>query len=307
MKKILILSDKPSVDQGLFDWDKFKQLIEASQKVEVYLTYFEDLVYILNGNQVRVIDGTTNVDISNYDLVYRKRSDYIQQHPLSCAMYLKYKRVPFIDSEFQSVMNPNAHKLVEHMLYAVHSLPFPGTIIATKQNIHLVRNYLTGDFPKVLKSLTATRGDYNFLVNSFDEAQKIIEEADMENTEFALQEYIPNDSDFRFLVLGYKTKLIIQRKRRVDSTSHTNNTSKGASAELIDVSTLQDEVKTLAERAAKVFSREIAGVDIMIGSEDNKAYVLEVNRSPQIENGAFVQDKSNVLAEFLAGYSNTDS
>ena len=301
MKKILILTDKMSVELNQFNASSFKQLLEVNPDISVEICHYEDLIYVIEENSVKIVHQYMDYDIADFDVVYRKRSEKMPHHAVSCSMHVRSKGKVFIDSEFNSEMNANAHKLVEHMIYAQSNLPFPKTILVSKYNMQSVLNGNFGvNFPAILKSLTGTRGEGNFLVNSPEEVIETIKQSDEDNFEFALQPFIENDSDYRFLVLGYETKVIIRRIRDTNSSSHTNNTSRGASAELVDIEKIDTSLIELANRAAKNFHREVAGVDIMICLDDGRPYILEVNRSPQIEQGAFVQQKSEKLAEFLA-------
>lgn len=305
MKKILVLSDKNSIELNQFDAEKFSSMINALGEVEVKISMFTDLIYVIKDGDIRVFDQHTGYDISDFDIVYRKRSEFLPHHAIACSLYVRSKGGVFLDSEFSGQMNANAHKLVEHMVYALNKLPFPATIVINKHNVTKVfeNNSLDLTFPMVLKSLTGTRGDENYLVHSAEETMQILENASSEHPEFALQPFIKNDSDYRILVLGYETSLIIKRMRKSTSTSHTNNTSKGADAFLVDTKDLEPSVIELANNAARVFKREVAGVDIMFGLEDGLPYILEVNRSPQIEQGAFVPEKIKKISEFFKKYS----
>lgn len=306
MRRVLILSETLSVETNQFDADKFCELLNANDAIHVEYMYYTDLVYYIDGKgKSKVFHQYTGKDIGDYDIVYRKRSDFVQHHAKACAQYVQYKGNIFIDSEFSHQLNTNAHKLVEHMTYAVNNLTFPDTLIVTPKNAEKALQFWESQgytYPAVLKSLTSTRGDYNFLVGSAEEALQAVQDAPVEYSEFALQPFIENDADYRFLVLGYETKLIIKRQRGSDSKSHTNNTSQGAQASLVELSEMQAEAIELANQSARIFGREVAGVDIMFVSATGTPLILEVNRSPQIEQGAFVEQKAAMLAEFLANY-----
>jgi D-alanine-D-alanine ligase-like ATP-grasp enzyme len=45
--------------------------------------------------------------------------------------------------------------------------------------------------------------------------------------------------------------------------------------------------------------RDVAGVDMMQGSEDGLWYCLEVNDGPQLASGAYVEEKSEAFAQFI--------
>ena len=45
--------------------------------------------------------------------------------------------------------------------------------------------------------------------------------------------------------------------------------------------------------------REIAGIDVIQDRKTKKWYVLEVNNSPQIRSGAFVDEKLKAVAAYF--------
>ena len=159
----------------------------------------------------------------------------------------------------------------------------------------LAKEHMT--FPFVAKDARGTRGSTNFLIESSDQLAKVL----TEHTEktFVLQQYIPNKGDYRLFVTGSKVALAIYRESR---DGYLNNTSQGAKARLVSVAEIKPEMIEDAIQASKFFGRDIAGVDMVIDS-DNKHYCFEVNRAPQIENSSFEQDKARAVAEFLLDVS----
>lgn len=116
---------------------------------------------------------------------------------------------------------------------------------------------------------------------------------------FVLQQFIPNEFDYRILVFGGKPRLAIKRSRVSDDT-HVNNTSKGGEGRLIDLKDMDKLILDLAVKAAEAVGRlELGGVDIIIDSNTGKPYVLEVNKSPQIETGSNIDKKLEVFSDFV--------
>jgi len=102
------------------------------------------------------------------------------------------------------------------------------------------------------------------------------------------------------LVVGGVIRLVIERRRK-DNSTHLNNTSQGAQAKLIALADVSPEIKETALRAANIMNREIAGVDIMEHADTKVPYVLEVNASPQIASGAFMEEKLEVFRDYFEG------
>ncbi len=100
------------------------------------------------------------------------------------------------------------------------------------------------------------------------------------------------------LVFGGEVKIVIKRSR-IDDSTHVNNTSQGGLGELVDVASFPDDLKEIAVKAAKAVGRlDMSGVDIIIDNQTGKPYVLEVNKSPQIETGSNVAIKTQVFVDY---------
>ena len=55
----------------------------------------------------------------------------------------------------------------------------------------------------------------------------------------------------------------------------------------------------MAVRAAIALDRQVAGVDLVQDSKSKKWYILEANNAPQIKSGAFVDQKTKVIANYF--------
>jgi hypothetical protein len=106
---------------------------------------------------------------------------------------------------------------------------------------------------------------------------------------------LPNEHDFRVLVMGGGSSLQI-RRRGADDT-HLNNTSKGGQAEMVGQID-SDTLSSCAVLAAKI-GADIAGIDLLQDAATNNYYFLEINFQPQIISGAYVKEKSAELEKFL--------
>lgn len=88
-----------------------------------------------------------------------------------------------------------------------------------------------------------------------------------------VQQFIPHGGfDVRVLVVGRKMFAM----RRSNPTDWRTNISRGATAELIEITA---EMADLSRRAADALGAPIAGVDLL-QSRDGRMYVLEVNAVP---------------------------
>ncbi len=110
-----------------------------------------------------------------------------------------------------------------------------------------------------------------------------------------LQEFVPNGVDYRVLVMN--DKAIAQMRRK--ATTWINNVAQGGVPSWV---TLDHELKTLAEAAAKAIAIDYCGVDIL-RDPSGRSLVLEVNGIPAWRGLQSVTDfnlADALVADFLA-------
>ncbi len=93
---------------------------------------------------------------------------------------------------------------------------------------------------------------------------------------FLIQEYLPNDGDYRLFVIGYQTLGGFKRAPKEEKV--VMNKSVGRSQVLESVPA---DIALLGERAAKVLGVEVAGIDLVRHQTTGEPYVIEVNEAPQ--------------------------
>jgi ribosomal protein S6--L-glutamate ligase len=140
------------------------------------------------------------------------------------------------------------------------------------------------NFPVILKGSGGDRGTRVFKADNLEELEKLVRDLRKSETEggkrYMLQEFIPNDGDYRVLVLGEKVLGVMKRSSQSED-EFKNNYSAGGKVEVAD---LPEEVKQLAIKAAKVCGLAVAGVDVACRDNDLKKPVIwEVNKGPQFK------------------------
>lgn len=308
MKHLLLLFSHQSVSRVQAEPRRLSELLEQqmapdrTDEIQIDHTEYENLVHVVSSAKAQIIDVTTGKDIAEYDLVYHRRWKDVFDQAAACATYLTHRETPNVDSEAYAM--PSVNKLTQMWRLWEAGLPIPATAYASGERAmewlleHL--DALPFGFPMVVKGVEASRGEHNFLVKTSDELQSIF--ARHPQMAFLIQEFIVNDGDYRVLVCGESARLIMHR-RAVGGT-HLNNTSQGGQATLVPLADMAQEIITDCVRAARVFNREVAGVDVVINKADGRHYFFEVNRSPQIESGQFATEKAKVLANYLTSLTN---
>lgn len=295
MKKILLLFAQTSVEKGLADPEGLTRLLnETSVDISVQWAYLEDLVFKLSNEHIDLYDARNEQPIETYSKVYFRYWGAQEGHAIAAARICKLKGIPFLDSETLQVGSKN--KITQYVNLHEAKVAFPRTLIASSEN--MLRYYASSgfSFPFIMKDKGGTRGQNNYLVRDETHMKEIIQSNP--DVIFVLQEFIPNNGDYRVIVAGTEIKLVIRREAKGDS--HLNNTSQGGSATIVQNDELPEQVLEACVRASQFYGREFAGVDIVRSQLDGKYYCFEVNRAPQIESASFQKEKAQILASLLA-------
>lgn len=300
--KILILSRKDGrmthdTQQSMVT--EFTKLTNASARY--YGTDLEDLLFDYNGQNLRIIDKANQMELSQYDLIFMIgwfKTKTLEDVASSVARYLKDRRIPFFNSE---ALNSRVRgKLPQYVIAALNNIPMtpfrfsmnPQVLLASLQEKPFADRF-------VVKGSAASRGEDNYLVSSADEFAAVLKDLEPEkDVYFVAQQFVPNEGDYRIIVVGDEVRMVIHRKS--STGSHLNNTSKGGKAQIIPLHTLSPKMLEDSVRMARLVKREITGVDMIVHTETDQHYLLEINNMPQLSTGAFVAEKIAMLDEFFA-------
>lgn len=140
------------------------------------------------------------------------------------------------------------------------------------------------NWPVILKGSGGDRGTRVFKADNLEELEKLVKDLRKSEVEegrrYMLQEYIPNNGDYRVLVLGKKVLGVMKRSSQ-NIEEFRNNYSAGGKVEVAD---LPDSIKELAIKAADVCGLWVAGVDVAFRDFDKtKPVIWEVNKGPQFK------------------------
>lgn len=149
-------------------------------------------------------------------------------------------------------------------------------------------------------NLTGSGGDGIIVVRPGDE----IPEAPL------YVKYIPKAQEYRIHVFNDKIIAVQQKRKRsdVEQTPDQKLIRNSANGWVFCVEAVEfvseeveQQVKEQALKAVEALCLDFAAVDIIVGREDNKPYVLELNTAPGLESptviGAYVQAIKEVLDE----------
>ncbi|HSX30923.1 MAG TPA: hypothetical protein VLE99_03335 [Candidatus Saccharimonadales bacterium] len=293
-KKVLILIHEKSKKPIDPNWELFRDGLAKRMDAEIVMGTLRGLVFEASANGIKVYDPVLGFSLEDFNLVVFRiiRSNWARVS--ACCSLLKQKGIPYIDTQYEP--RPLSKYASEFIRYT-SGLPIIHTVFSSNERLAELFSSPTPPiaFPVIVKDMNGRKGRLNFLAQTADELRRIlIEHPDVE---FVVQEFIPNDGDYRCVVMGGDIKLIVRRQAK--SGSHLNNTSQGASFEQVDVASLGEPVVRDVLRAAEIEGVQVAGVDLMFDRRSGQHHILEVNSSPQLLTGAFPDLKMQAYADYL--------
>lgn len=244
---------------------------------------------ITNGDAKLLAENSTSLD--EFSLVIFRNAKVTPDLSAAATLYLQAKKIPYANGIEGS--GSWVGKIAQMVLYALSGIPVPDTI-CVKNYRDLVAIAGSGfSRPYILKDNQGLAGRRNFLIESDVAAEKAL---DGRKETYVAQTYIKNDGDYRVLFVGTdKAPMIF--KRTSSSDSHLNNTSQGGQAALVSLDSFPKAALGDARKAAKLFGRDICGVDVIFDGEGNH-YILETNETPSLATGFRPDLKINMLDEF---------
>lgn len=256
---------------------------------------YRDIRLEFGSNTLAAFIQSTGESLDTFAFVYFKSFFRNSEQAAAIAAYLDTVHVPFVCTELRQ--HVAFTKLTQFSRLAAAGVPMAETIYLDPSHFLEGYDYVRRKLgePFIFKSTDGRGGNDNYLIHSRDELRQAL--AKSPDLKFVAQRFIDNSSDLRILIIDRQIKLIIERRRQGDS--HLNNTSKGASASLMPLQQLSYEHQSLVLQAAALMNRETAGVDLVFETGTGHPYVLEVNASPQIGSGAFVDEKLEIYSQYL--------
>lgn len=188
------------------------------------------------------------------------------------GLALQGKAAIFSD-EANLLSDKSADKITMMVSLPLIGVNVPRSIITTPESYQANREYIRRhiSFPAVIKK-TGSKGKKVWKVADETELEKYLNQ----DEEAALiQEYVPNDHDFRVFVLDGE---VIAAIKRSSADGFYNNVSQGGAAEKAEMTAEEKEICLRAASAAKL---RLAGVDLV--RTPAGPLIFEVNKAPQLD------------------------
>ena len=274
MKKVLlIVANREKLDQESTKFVLDGLLARKDDNISFDITSFDGLSMLVDKDNSYIKDLGKGFDVADFDLVVFRTVGESAEEAAAVDAYCRKKGIKKIDRSLVPLVSRKLNCAFDRW---AAGLNVPITAYGPIEGLEMALERI--GLPAVLKATNGRRGQDNYLIKTVEELREIV--AQNLDKKFVLQNFIPNDGDYRILVLNYGRVVVDLRQRQGDT--HLNNASAGGTETIVeDTAGLEDAIE-LAKKAAKLDGLEIAGVDIIIDKDTTVPYVLEVNRAPQL-------------------------
>ena len=296
-KSILILGSAQKSKNPEKKYERYQEFFMSAAmrggfETDIKTAFVDDLIISVGTQNFEIVDSKNEKDLKNYDLVVLRGAEFSRIFDVLMAIseYCQMHNISLVNDYSQSF---DFSKLSQAVRLFAAGVPTPQTLYVSKAIFY--QNFkIPFEVPCIMKDVHGAHGNDNYVIESIEQALEIVRKRP--EIRFIMQPFIPNDGDYRILLLG-EQGICIHRKA-VEGT-HLNNTSQGGSAELVDFASVDESLLQSARDAAKILNMTCAGVDIIIDRQTKQQYVLEVNSQPQLISGAFLNEKKQLATDFL--------
>ena len=274
-------------------FDSSEKLLAAAKKkgIELIPIQYNDLILRQEKDSFEIF--YQNKPLSEFNLFYFRAVGEAIEWTNLLLFYAKNKEIPVVD-EYLLYLGPKRRlKSISGIILAKNKVNYPQTsFVASKEA--LLTEIKKFQYPFVMKiSKGGRRGIGTLLIKNKEILERVIK-GRIETTGFLLQEYIPNDGDYRLMVIGYQLLGAFKRQKKEERLVLSR--SLGSSKKTI----LPLAIKEEAEKACRALKVEIASVDMVVNKRTNKPVVIEVNEAPQFE--VFEKRTKIDVAQAIVGY-----
>ncbi len=259
---------------GLFytAWtDSVERIVDEAAGQIIPIHYSQIIWQKKNRQLVALANGQ---DLAQFRLFYfRAVGDRNENLPLLLE-YAQKRQIRVVDQYLTRLGGAmRKRKSNEAMLLQAAGVSYPKSVFVAD---HQLLAKLVAKWPKpvILKNTAGRHGTGTFWIRRQEDLEKAF--LGRRRANFLLQEYIPNDGDYRLFLIGYQ--VVAGFKRQPKEAKLILNRSQGSSVALEKVPV---KVKAEAEKAARALGVEIAGVDLVVDQRRQQPVVIEVNQAPE--------------------------
>lgn len=269
------------------------------KKVSCSFSSFEEIELFLARKKIKLLIG--GKPLTTWSTIYPRKVGRNRGLAHILAQLSKNLGIYFIDRYHEQTKDSSdTAKVIQMFRLAMAGISIPKTYFAGTYSKKYLRNavaYLK--LPIVVKECNTSQGAGVFLAKSTSELEKIIGNRSKQDDrkEIFLQEFIPNDFEYRILVTGNQIA-VVEKKIRQKKGEFRNNVFLGAREEFLPKSAVRKDLLKTALAAAKAVAIQVAGVDI-VEKKNGQPVIFEVNACPAFTINPKISDEVKNLARYL--------
>jgi len=254
--------------------DSTEKFLKEAQKENVSLTPIHYSQLVCQGEPGKWEISFQNKPLEEFGLFFfRNVGDKNELLPLLLE-YAQKKKIPIIDEYLLGLGGAmRKKKSTEAGVLLAHNVPYPKTIFTSGQE-ELKRIVRSLPKPVIIKSTGGRHGKATFLIKKNSQLERVL--LGRGGVSFLVQQYIPNDGDYRIFLIGYRAVAGFKRQPKEEKLILDRSQGKSEPLEKIPA-----PIKRTAEKAAKVLGVEIAGIDMVVNQQTKKPVIIEVNQAPE--------------------------
>ncbi len=256
-------------------FDSGERFLEAGKQkgVKIVPISYQDLVMAQKGAVVEIT--YLGESLTDFDLFYFRAIGGATEWAHILVEYAKAHAIPFVD-EYLGVWGPGRRaKGISGLLLAQAGVACPHSILVSdRETLFKASEQFT--YPFVLKvSAGGRHGMGTLLIDSRETLARAVK-GRIEKGSYLLQEYIPNDGDYRVFLIGYQ--VLAGFKRQAKEGKMVLNRSVGVSEPL---KTVPEPIDVLCRQAAQALKVEICAIDCVVDRRTGQPVIIEVNEAPE--------------------------
>lgn len=296
---LLILRSKKKSSKKINSFNK--KISRHLKRVGIIFSFasFEDIEAFIETSKVNIVIKKS--PLKNWTTIYSRKVGRYKTMAFIIAILSKKCGIKFIDNFYEKNEDfSDASKIKQTFNFAINNLPIPKTYFSpaySNGKLSQAINFL--GLPMIIKICNTSQGGGVFLAKNKQDLEIKIKKIskDNPNEDIFLQEFIPNDFEYRIFVTG-KSVGAIEKKIRTDANEFRNNIHLGAREEFLKKSDIKKAILNIAIKAARVSRIQVCGVDI-IKSPDGRLALFEANSCPGITLDEKVSPELKNLALYL--------
>lgn len=296
---LLILKSKRKASPKITKSFKMLGVELAKNKVDFSISSFEEIELFMDRSKIELL--INGAPLKKWTTIYPRKVGKNKGLAHILAQLSKNLGIYFIDRYHEHIKDSSdAAKIIQMFRLALAGISIPKTYYAESYSKKHLRNAIAYlKLPIVIKECNTSQGAGVFLAKNINELEKTIIDrfSKDDRKEIFLQEFIPNDFEYRILVTGNKIA-VTEKKIRSKKEAFRNNVHLGAIEEFIDPSTVGSHIKKEALLAAKTTNIQVAGVDV-IEQKDGTPVIFEVNSCPALTLNNKISPEIKQLAKYL--------